>query len=208
MYKIDKIQKENKRMHVIGKVVSIIMYIILIPIIIFNFTLIIKSFIDSSETPDFFGYKSFVIVSGSMESAINKGDAIFVKEVPQNEIKNNDIISFKQDGEIITHRIVGITEEKEIKKYETKGDNNNTKDKEKVTYEQIEGKYIFKLNQFGVVTEILKNKSTLIILLIIIGLVYCYKSNIDNKKQMRQEKREKYEIKNGGKENEEKSEKR
>ena len=143
-----------------------------------------------------------------MESTINKGDAIFVKKVPQNEIKNNDIISFKQDGEIITHRIVGITEEKEIKKYETKGDNNNTKDKEKVTYEQIEGKYIFKLNQFGGVTEILKNKSTLIILLIIIGLVYCYKSNIDNKKQMRQEKREKYEIKNGGKENEEKSEKR
>ncbi|MCI8636678.1 MAG: hypothetical protein HFJ36_02275 [Clostridia bacterium] len=63
MYKIDKVQKENKRIYIIGKVINIILYIILIPIIIFNFTLIIKSFINPNQTPDFFGYKSFVIVS-------------------------------------------------------------------------------------------------------------------------------------------------
>ena len=63
MYKIDKVQKENKRIHIIGKVINIILYIILIPIIIFKFTLIIKSFINPNQTPDFFGYKSFVIVS-------------------------------------------------------------------------------------------------------------------------------------------------
>jgi len=199
MYKIDKIQKENKRVHVIGKIVSIIIYIILIPIIVFNLVLIIKSFVNPNKTPDFFGYKSFVIVSGSMEETIKKGDAIFVKEVPQKDIKNNDIISFEQEGEIITHRIIEITEENGITKYATKGDNNNTKDKEKVTYEQIEGKYIFKINQFGIITETLKNKITLIILLIIIILIYWYKSNINKKKQMRQEKRQKYELENGGK---------
>ena len=63
MYKIDKVQKENKRMHIVMKIISIILYIILIPIIIFNFTLIIKSFINPNEVPDFFGYKNFVIVS-------------------------------------------------------------------------------------------------------------------------------------------------
>ena len=63
MYKIDKIQRENQRIHTIGRVISVILYIILIPIILFNFTLIIKSFINPDKTPDFFGYKSFVIVS-------------------------------------------------------------------------------------------------------------------------------------------------
>lgn len=192
MYKIDKIQKENRRVHLIGKVISIILYIILIPTIIFNFTLIIKSFIHSNETPDFFGYKTFVIVSGSMEPTIMTGDAILVKEVPEDEIAMNDIISFIQEGTNVTHRIVEITEENGIKKYHTKGDNNNIEDKEKVTYDQIEGKYQFKMNQFGIVTGILKGKVTLVVLiLIIIGMQY-YRRKIENKRQKRKEKRRHY----------------
>ena len=68
MYKIDKVQKESKRMYIIGKIISIIFYIILIPIIIFNFTLIIKSFINPNKIPDFLGYKNFVIVSRKYET--------------------------------------------------------------------------------------------------------------------------------------------
>lgn len=195
MYKIDKIQKENQRIHIIGRVISAILYIILIPIIIFNFTLIIKSFINPSRTPDFFGYKSFVIVSGSMEPTIKKGDAILVKEVPEEEIKTNDIISFTQGETNVTHRIIEIVEENGIKKYKTKGDNNNTEDKEKILYEQIEGKYQFKISQFGIVTEILKSKITLMILIIIIIFINYYKARIGAKKQKRKEKRKEYEEK-------------
>lgn len=193
MYKIDKVQKENQRIHTIGRVISAILYIILIPMIIFNFTLIIKSFINPNKTPDFFGYKSFVIVSGSMEPTIRKGDAIFVKEVPEEEIQVNDIISFMQGETNVTHRIVGIIEENGSKKYITKGDNNHTEDKEKIVYEQIEGKYQLKMNQFGIVTQILKNKVTLIILILIMVCIYCYKAKIQHKKQERKEKRKEYE---------------
>lgn len=196
MYKIDKIQKENQRIHTIGRVISAMIYIILIPMIIFNFTLIIKSFINPNKTPDFFGYKSFVIVSGSMEPTIKKGDAIFVKEVPEEEIKTNDIVSFSQGETNVTHRIIEIIEEDGIRRYKTKGDNNNTEDKEKITYEQIEGKYLFKINQFGIITQVLKSKITLILLITIIILIYCYKGKIEHKKQERKEKRKKYEEMN------------
>ena len=144
MYKIDKMQKENQRIHIIIKVMSAILYIILIPIIIFNFTLIIKSFINPYEIPDFFGYKAFVIVSGSMEPTIMTEDAILVKEVGQDKIKIGDIISFSQGKTIVTHRVIGIVEENGITKYRTKGDNNHTEDKEKITYKQIEGKYFYR----------------------------------------------------------------
>lgn len=193
MYKIDKIQKENKRVEIVGKIISAILYIILIPIIIFNFTLIVKSFINPKETPDFLGYKSFVIVSGSMEPTIMTGDAILVKKVPQEEIKKGDIISFEQGGSNVTHRIVEITKEDNQIKYTTKGDNNNTEDKEKVVYEQIEGKYQLKINQFGIIIDIIKSKVTLMVLIFIIILMYLYKGNIENKKKKRKEKREKYE---------------
>lgn len=201
MYKIDKIQKENQRIHTIGRIVSAILYIILIPIIIVNFTLIIKSFIHPKQTPDFFGYKSFVIVSGSMEPAIKKGDAIIVKEVPEEEIKANDIISFMQGQTNVTHRIIDITIENGVRKYKTKGDNNNSEDKEKITYEQIEGKYQLKINQFGVVTNILKSKITLMILILIIIVMYVYKSRMENKRQKRKEKRKNMEDAKNKKDN-------
>ncbi len=198
MYKIDKIEKENQRIHLIGKMVSIILYIILIPMIIFNFTLIIKSFINPKETPDFFGYKSFVIVSGSMEPTIMTGDAILVKEVPQKEIKTNDIISFSQGETIVTHRVIEIIEENGVKRYKTKGDNNNTEDREKITYEQIEGKYQFKINQFGTIIKILKSKITLAILVIIIVIMTCYRSRTEKKREERKEKRKKYKEEENG----------
>jgi len=192
MYKVNKIQKEKQIIHTTVKVISAILYIILIPIIIFNFTLIIKSFINPNEIPDFLGYKTFVIVSGSMEPTIMTQDAILVKEVPQDEIKINDIISFSQGESIITHRVIGIVKDDGMIKYRTKGDNNNIEDKKKTTYEQIEGKYQFKLKQLGVVTKMLKSKITLIILVLIIILIYCYKRKIEMKKQERKEKRKQY----------------
>lgn len=195
MYKIDKVQKEKQRINTIEKIISTILYIVLIPIIIFNFTLIIKSFIKPNETPDFFGYKSFVIVSGSMEPTIKKGDAILVKDVPEEEIKVNDIISFTTEVNQtnVTHRIVNVEEDDGVKKYTTKGDNNNVEDKEKITYQQIEGKYQFKINQFGIVINILKSKITLVVLILLIVGISCYKGKIEKKKEERREKRRKYE---------------
>lgn len=192
MYQVNKIAKEKQRAIRMWKIISVILYIVIIPIIIINFTLIIKSFINPNETPSILGYKNYIIVSGSMEPTIMTGDSIFVKEVPENEIKVNDIISF-QDGETITtHRIIAITEENGIKKYTTKGDNNQVKDKNKVTYEEIEGKYQFKINGVGTMLHFLQNKIILILLILILIGCYWYSCRINNRKMERKEKRKKY----------------
>lgn len=194
MYTIDKIPKEKKRMSIILKIVSVVLYIIIIPIIIYNLTLMIKSFINPHMTPDFLGYKSFIIVSRSMEKTINKSDAIFVKEIEENELKVNDIISFREnDNTVTTHRIVKIEYVNDKKYYTTKGDNNNSNDKEKVIYEQIEGKYIFKIQGFGNIILILQNKITLITLFIILILNYIYSRQLVKRKQIRKTKRKMYE---------------
>lgn len=129
-----------------------------------------------------------------MEPTIKKGDAIFVKEVAKEEIKINDIISFvTKENTNVTHRVIKMEEENGIRKYTTKGDNNNTEDKEKVEYRQIEGKYEFKINQFGIITKMLKSKITLIFLVVMIILISCYKGRIQKKKIERSKKRKKYE---------------
>ena len=196
MYRITKISEENNKIRILYKVISIMLYLIMVPIIVFNFIMIAKSFLNPTQIPDFLGYKNFVIVSGSMVPTINKDDTIIIKEVPQEEIKVNDIISFKQDDFITTHRVVNIIEENGMKKYQTKGDNNNSKDKELVTYKQIEGKYKFKLKGTGKIIEIVESKWTLVIFVVIIIICYWYGYRIDKRKMERSEKRRKYKYKN------------
>ncbi len=196
MYKIRDYKEIKNRNEKIKKIISIFIYIIIIPIIVINITLIVKSFIKSSKIPDFIGYKNFVIVSESMEPTIMVGDAIFVKKVPEKEIKINDIISF-HDGECInTHRIVGVSEENGIKMYRTKGDNNRGEDKEKVSYSQIEGKYLFKINNFGNLIKVLQSKVTLAILILLVCCNTYFNYRLKYKRKARRDKRKKYEQNN------------
>ncbi len=196
MYKIRDYKEIKNRNEKIKKIISIFIYIIIIPIIVINITLIVKSFIRPNKIPDFIGYKNFVIVSESMEPTIMVGDAIFVKKVPEKEIKINDIISF-HDGECInTHRIVGVSEENGIKMYRTKGDNNRGEDKEKVSYSQIEGKYLFKINNFGNLIKVLQSKVTLAILILLVCCNTYFNYRLKYKRKARRDKRKKYEQNN------------
>lgn len=192
MYKINKVEEEAKKVHKIVKTICIFLYIIIIPIIVINFSLIIKSFINPNEIPDIFGYKPFIIVSRSMEPTINKNDAIFIKEVPKSSLQVNDIIAFQDSGSIVTHRIVAIEEDDGIVKYQTKGDNNTKRDKKKVTYDEIEGEYQFKINGLGVILNIIQSKITLIILIVIVVFHYFYQKRLKKKKEQRSRKREEY----------------
>lgn len=192
MYRISDFEKSSKRMFIFEKLVMILLYIIIIPIIIYNLTLMIKSYINPIEIPDFFGFKSFVIISESMEPTIMTGDAILVKEVKQEELKVKDIISFQDGDSINTHRIVEILEDNGIIKYKTKGDNNKKEDKELVTYDKIEGVYQFRIKGFGKIVEVIKNKKTLVVLLIVLVLISVCQVRINKKRLTRKEKRYEY----------------
>ena len=192
MYRISDFEKSSKRMFIFEKLVIILLYIIIIPIIIYNLTLMIKSYINPTEIPDFFGFKSFVIISESMEPTIMTGDAILVKEVKQEELKVKDIISFQDGDSINTHRIVEILEDNGIIKYKTKGDNNKKEDKELVTYDKIEGVYQFRIKGFGKIVEMIKNKMTLVVLLIILVLISACQVRINKRRLTRKEKRYEY----------------
>lgn len=196
MYKIRDYKVESKKIHKAHKTISTILYIIIIPILIINFTLIIKSFITPNKIADFLGYKNFIIVSKSMEPTIMVGDAIFSKEVSESELKINDIISFHDGHDINTHRIIGISEENGVKLYQTKGDNNKKEDKEKVSYSKIEGKYQFKISHFGVIVEVLQSKIVLFILVLIVILDMYFNHRLKIKMLQRRQKKKDYEESN------------
>ena len=186
--------KEIKR----KRIVSICVYIILIPILIYNINLIIKAIINPNETPSFLGIKTYVIISGSMEPNINIGDIVIAKSIKNKEesIKVGDIISYRKGQNVITHRITNIEkDENGILRIATKGDNNNTEDSERILINNIEGKVITIIPKIGYITLILKDK-VLIILIFIIAYVYISKTEkVKKRKEARKQKRIKYEQK-------------
>ena len=131
------------------KILSIIIVVVLLPVLFINSVILINAFINPNEIPSCFGWKPFIVLSGSMETDIKPGDLVVVKECDINTIKENDIIAFKTDDIVITHRIIKIIQENGITKYVTKGDNNNTEDSGYVLPEQVEGVYKFRLEGMG-----------------------------------------------------------
>lgn len=189
MYKITNFEKSGKKIYITKKILLTIIYLIIIPIIVMNFIILIKSYIVPNTIPSIFGIKTFVIVSKSMEPTIMTGDAIFTKELKKENIKINDVISFHDKQDINTHRIINILTENGVTKYITKGDNNKNADKDKVTFDKIEGVYQFKLPGFGKIANIIKSKTTLAVLLLVLIIISMNQVNTSRKKLLRKEKK-------------------
>ena len=99
-----------------------------------------------------FKYSLTAIASDSMYPYIKKGDAVLIDKIndkQKDKLKEKDVIAFKEDGNVITHRIIKIEKDKENTYYITKGDNNSTKDVTKKTKDDIIGIVRIKIPLLG-----------------------------------------------------------
>ena len=176
-YDKDSIKKRKNRMNNVKK----ILYVILI-ILIYNIILVGISYISRQDFNGIFGYKAYNITTNSMEPNINKGDIILIKKPKKEEkIKIGDVISFKNDGQIITHRIVDISDTNGVKRYITKGDNNNVPDLQKI-----------RIPYLGQIVSAMENQVILLIIILLILIIYLYSLNTKEKSEIRRAKRMKY----------------
>ena len=93
-----------------------------------------------------FTYKMIAIGSDSMNPVYYRGDAVIYKEVQINKIKEKDILVFKYNGTIITHRVKNIIQKDNKIFFQTKGDNNKTVDSVLIESDDVLGtvQYIVK----------------------------------------------------------------
>lgn len=192
-YTDEEIRKRNNRKNKIKKVLTIIVYILLIPLLIYNLSLIFQAVLKPNETPSFLGIKTYVIVSGSMETELNIGDIVVVKDVEENELQNGDIISFREGQSVVTHRIIEIENKDNQKQFKTKGDNNNSVDNNPVNIDAIEGKVITSIPLLGNIALMLQGKLTIILIVIIFYAYFVRSEKVKNKREKRRLKRLEYE---------------
>ena len=143
--------KKNGILHIIGNVVGIVLIAVLLPVMIINLTLIIKSYVRPNEVPMVFGVAPMIVESGSMQPTILVNDMIFTKKVDPAELKVDDVIAFQPIGKIepVTHRIIEVYEENGAKMFRTQGDDNNTPDQDPVHQRQVVGVYFKRLAGVG-----------------------------------------------------------
>lgn len=117
--------------------------------------------------PNILGYKSFAVISGSMEPNIHVGSIVYAKEADFNDLRVDDIISYQLSSDtMVTHRIVSIDNEKQT--VVTKGDTNDVEDSAPVSKENIIGKVAFSIPLLGYISL---NVKTPLGILVICGIV-------------------------------------
>ena len=141
-------------------ITTVLMYSICL-IMIIIFLVFVVNFIDKQynlksgkNKKDFFS--AYTIVSPSMVPTINVLDVVVTMRVNSPEdLEKGDIITFnstdyRYSGVLVTHRIVDIEKTTSGEYlYTTKGDNNNTQDSSRISFDEIYGRVIFRIPKIG-----------------------------------------------------------
>lgn len=123
-------------------------------------TLIAAVVFAGASGPALLGLRTMVVTSGSMEPAIDTGDAVVLRPASEQSIASNfkdgfvrigDVITFTPYGGsgMVTHRVIAIKELQGETYFQTQGDANKTPDGNLVPAGAVYGKVAFTLPKFG-----------------------------------------------------------
>lgn len=100
----------------------------------------------------FFKIQNLTIGSNSMKPYMAKGDVIIIEKLKGKELeelKKDDILVFRYDNKIISHRIKNIINRENQFYFVTKGDNNDQKDNNLVKEEDVIGIVRYRIKYIG-----------------------------------------------------------
>lgn len=130
--------------HRVLTIIGTVLCVILIPILVINCILIVKSF-TSEEVPNVAGTLPLIVLTDSMYPVIESGDLIICHTEDPENIAVGDVIAFfdpaGNGSSIVTHRVAEVTEQDGKIAWRTKGDNNNTEDRLLVTEDKLVAEY-------------------------------------------------------------------
>ena len=122
-------------------------FLIILSIIVISYaTSLIQVNKGKQKLPTVLGFTGVTVISGSMEPEISVGDYVIIKKPKKEDIQKGTIITFEQDGVLVTHRVESVVNDGV---YSTKGDANNTVDSQLVKFENILGTSVLVVPKFG-----------------------------------------------------------
>ena len=122
-----------------------------------------------------FGFKVYGVLTGSMEPAYPTGSLIYVRDVDPNTLRIGDVITFSLSPNVIaTHRIVDIVADENnpnMRRFQTKGDANNSVDASLVNPTHIIGKVAFSVPYLGDIANYIQNPPGTYVAILVSGVL-------------------------------------
>lgn len=126
--------------------------------------LAVLNFLSKPSGDGLFGYKGYTVISGSMEPTLKVGDYVVVKAEDFDQLQVGEIITFEDEGMMVTHRIISITDEG----IQTRGDHNTVNDMKQVTEDKFVGRMAVHIPYLGHVMIWMQNP---LIFAVVLGLI-------------------------------------
>ena len=135
-------------------IIGIVLCVVFGFMLICNIAIIVKGTLFPERPPQVLGVTPLVVLSGSMSGDapdhIEAGDLIFVVPVEAQDLKVGDVITYMEGSTVVTHRIIEIITGEDGKlQFRTKGDANNTADKDPVHQDKLVGIYRSRIPMVG-----------------------------------------------------------
>ena len=139
-------KKDNATyLHKALTIIGWLLCVLLVPILIVNCTLLVKSFVNKDAVPDFGGTLPLIVLTDSMYPDIKSGDLIICKTIRAEDVEEGDVISFYDPAgngtSVVTHKVVEIINEDGKRSFRTRGINNNTDDRLPVPADKVIAEY-------------------------------------------------------------------
>lgn len=152
------------------KVISNVAFTLFMILMIFLIFITAQSRFTGQE-PSLFGYRMYIVDSGSMIPTLPINSIIIVNESIGSEIEQGDIVTYYagSSNTRVTHRVVEVLENDEG--FITRGDANNTEDPNILDKDRIIGKLAFSIPFVGVVFRALSTELGIAILVGVLLLI-------------------------------------
>ena len=148
----------KKTLRIVGRVLTIIILVFAIFVTVFT----VISVNTVGKDADLLGYKPYIVLSDSMNGTFSVGDLSISKKVEPQTLQVGDIVTFESIdpanyGAVVTHKIRAITEYEGRPAFITYGTATGVDDTYPVPFENVVGKYQFRLPKMGYFFEFLKS---------------------------------------------------
>ena len=180
--------KQNARKRVF---LTILCFLIILPLIIYNLLLIFELKIIPDKIIDISGIKPYIVTTDNFFPNLHKGDIINLKDENEN-LKIGDIIIYYNGKEKELAEITDI-DNIQLKVNVITNSNDN---KISLDNDEILGKYDFKIFDLGLIITFLQDKILLVYFILIIYILYMRNSYKTERNLIRKMKKEIYEKNN------------
>ena len=140
----DRRRKKAKRKRLFGNIIGAIIIVTLA----FAVSLIYRCHISGGDKY-VLGFQSYITLSDSMNPVIQKGSLIITQKVNPQDIRAGDIITYKEDTEILTQRVDDIVNNDGDLSFITRGEANEGVNSRMAPAGSVIGRFVYAVNFAG-----------------------------------------------------------